>query len=288
MLEGRRASDRADSGWHSDALWQAMRPHCPSLVIEVVRELASTNSTLVERYRRLAQVADRRATRADDLQATLLVAEQQTHGRGRMGRHWLSQAGQALTFSLALPLQRSDWSGLSLAVGVAVAQALDPQARTLGLKWPNDVWTRQDDRKLGGILIEGLSVGTQRVAVIGIGLNVRQAPTLTGAPTACLAEWDAACTPASVLARLGEPLIRALMRFDQEGFAPFADDFAALDLLAGRDIVTTDPACPQGRVLGVGRDGALRVQHQGREMALISGEVSVRPQGSRPGADGSP
>ena len=92
----------------------------------------STNTQLLERARlaRPRRVAgDVRAAaygrRAGDTQPCLLVAEHQTGGRGRLGRVWQSAPGASLTFSLALPLTASDWSGLSLAVGVALAEALD-------------------------------------------------------------------------------------------------------------------------------------------------------------------
>ena len=78
------------------------------------------------------------------------MAEQQTAGRGRQGKAWWSEAGASLTFSLGLPLAPGDWSGLSLAVGLALADALDPLPGAglaspagppprLGLKWPNDL-----------------------------------------------------------------------------------------------------------------------------------------------------
>ncbi|MGZ7242464.1 biotin--[acetyl-CoA-carboxylase] ligase, partial [Streptococcus pyogenes] len=75
-------------------------------------EVDSTNSELMRR------------ARAGHVDPVLLVAEQQSAGRGRMGRSWASRAGDSLTFSLGLPLQPADWSGLSLAVGVAVAESL--------------------------------------------------------------------------------------------------------------------------------------------------------------------
>ena len=75
----------------------------------------------------------------------LLVAERQTAGRGRHGRPWRSTPGASLTFSLAWPLTRADLSGLSLAVGVALADALDATATPrIGLKWPNDLWLVAD------------------------------------------------------------------------------------------------------------------------------------------------
>ena len=109
----------------------------------------STNTLLLDRARALAGAPDAVITRPGeldnagaatteptplgrrgaDVQPCLLVAEQQTRGRGRLGRDWVSSAGASLTFSLALPLAPADWSGLSLAVGLALAEALEPAAR---------------------------------------------------------------------------------------------------------------------------------------------------------------
>ena len=107
--------------WPAEALWEAIAPLLPGLTVEVLPSIDSTNSELMRRAR------DGR------LEPTLLVTEEQTAGRGRLGRDWHSAATYrdtgvvpALTFSLGLPLAPHDWSGLSLAVGVSVAQALQP------------------------------------------------------------------------------------------------------------------------------------------------------------------
>ena len=169
----------ARARWHADALWRQLEPLLPGLDVEIVARIGSTNTELLSRVRSGMREADgalpARGRRRADLQPTLLVAEQQTHGRGRLGRDWQSSAQASLTFSLALPLATQgagDWSGLSLAVGVALADALEParaSAPRLLLKWPNDLWLGDDampagGRKLGGILIETAAVGEQRVA----------------------------------------------------------------------------------------------------------------------------
>lgn len=270
--------ERPGAGWGSQALWEAMRPWWPDLAIEVVERVGSTNVELVERLRQAARNAGVRGTRADDLRATLLVAEQQTQGRGRLGRSWLASPGASLTFSFAVPMQRQDWSGLSLAVGVAVARALDPAGQHLRLKWPNDLWLPggpAGGRKLGGVLIESITVGEQRVAVVGVGLNVLPQTPLPD--TASISEFLPQALPASVLAQVGPSLARALADFEHDGFAAFGDEFAALDLLAGQPVTTTDARCPAGVALGVAGDGALRVLYAGVEHRIVSGEVSVRP-----------
>ncbi len=143
--------------WPAEAIWQAIEPLLPGFTVEVLPSIDSTSSELMRR------------ARAGRQEPTLLVAEQQTAGRGRLGREWHTGAYEgtgvlpALTFSLGLPLAPRDWSGLSLAVGVSVAESLQPKLPAVGsgqprmlLKWPNDLWL-QDDRKLGGILVETAS-----------------------------------------------------------------------------------------------------------------------------------
>jgi BirA family transcriptional regulator, biotin operon repressor / biotin---[acetyl-CoA-carboxylase] ligase len=282
--------------WGAEALWQALVPLLPGLSIEVVQSLDSTNSELTDRLRSASRVqqvpGDRRGGRVDDLFPQMLVAIHQTAGRGRLGRRWHSTPGSSLTFSLALPLQRADWSGLSLAVGRAVAEALDPDGQRVGLKWPNDLVLREPDdatatdkrhplgRKLGGILIESVTVGEQRAAVIGIGVNVIPQPVAEADYGAgALAELWPEATPQDALARIGEPLVRTLVAFERDGFAPLQAAYARRDVLRGRVVRTTDATLPDGVATGVDADGALQVTGNGQVRRIVSGEVSVRLAG---------
>lgn len=278
--------------WGAEALWQALEPLLPGLSVEVVARMGSTNTELLERARRAGPQAGGR--RAGDTQPCLLVAEQQTAGRGRQGKSWQSSIGASLTFSLALPLAPRDWSGLSLAVGLALAEALDPpaagQAPRLGIKWPNDLLLRDPaapgglGRKLGGILIETVQVGEQRLAVVGIGLNVRPRPADDDAAAAALS-WGYAClqelhpgldAPAA-LARVAPPLVRALLDFQLAGFAPLRARFAGRDVLHGQAVTTTLPGLPRGVADGVDDSGTLWLcTPEGGRTPVSSGEVSLR------------
>ncbi len=175
-------------------------------VIEHVVETGSTNSDL------LARVHAAATSRAATFAPRLLVADRQTAGRGRHGRAWHGAAGASLTFSLAWPFARADLSGLSLAVGVALADALEPPsgAGRIGLKWPNDLWlldgdsdpARRPGRKLAGVLVETAPLAPGRVAVIGVGINVLPLDVADAASgVAALAEIDGAATAARTLAR---------------------------------------------------------------------------------------
>lgn len=265
--------------WPVDRIAAEVAPLLPGFAVEVVDEIDSTNTELMRR--------GRAGTTTGTLTPVLLVAERQTAGRGRLGRPWQSAQQQteplSLTFSLGLPLAPRDWSGLSLAVGVSVADSLDAQrAGRLALKWPNDLWV--DDCKLGGILIEtALPQGTAtghapRWLVIGIGLNIgqRDAEGLR-MPPAWVQQWRPDATPEAVLQTLVRPLVRDVQAFAAEGFAPFAERFASRDALSGREVQLSDGTV--GRCEGVGPDGELRVHTADGMQAITSSEVSVRPRG---------
>ena len=273
--------------WGAEALWEQLQPVLPGLSVEVVARLDSTNTRLLERARDVGGDPDA------DLAPCLLVAEEQTAGRGRLGRGWVSAPGRSLTFSLALPMAPVQWGGLSLAVGVALADALDPLAASpaaarLALKWPNDLWLRDaaapaGGRKLGGILIETVAVGTQRMVVVGVGLNVqpREAQAL-GADTplhhgyACLQELHPVASAPAALAAAAVPLAQTLKRFEREGFAPFLDAFTRRDLLRGRAVGVSGGLALEGTAEGVDAQGALLVRAGGDCHRVVSGEASVR------------
>jgi len=298
--------------WDTEALWQSLRGDLPGLCIEVVARTDSTNSQLLERARaaggrrdqpvtqpgelvqgRAAEPASPHGRRAVDVQPCLLVAEQQTQGRGRQGRAWQSgPAGTSLCFSLSLPLAPSDWGGLSLAVGATLADALDADGPPrIGLKWPNDLWLLDADgsgRKLGGILIETLAVGSRRMVVVGVGLNIAaQSP---GVPLASGCAWLGELHPAldapGALHRVARPIVRALLRFQDHGFdAALQARYAQRDLLRGRAVTTTAPGIEHGVAEGVSEHGALRVRTLDQRLhEVASGEVSVR-LGAPPGDD---
>lgn len=267
--------------WNAEALWEAIAPQLPGFTVEVLPTIGSSNTELMRRAR-------------DGLtEPVLLIAEQQTQGRGRLGRNWVSGVGDSLMFSLGLPLAPRDWSGLSLAVGVSVAESLQPHLPAassatprIGIKWPNDLWL-EGDRKLAGILIETASfVGTQqhdmtapRYVVIGIGINVRPRPGdgMRTAP-ACLQELDAALDAPTALACILPNLVAEVQSFARDGFAPLMQRFAQRDLLAGREVNLSDGT--SGMAQGVAADGGFLVRTAAGLQAVTSSEISVRPASS--------
>lgn len=245
--------------WPAEAVWEQVYPLLSDFTVEVLPDIDSSNSELMRR------------ARAGRHEPTLLVAERQSAGRGRMGRVWQSAPGDSLTFSISLPLSPRNWSGLSLAVGLSLAESLHPGVR---LKWPNDLWF--DDRKLGGILVEAASAGGRSQVVVGVGLNIHSRPAegLSTAPAA-LNELMPDVDAADALARVAFPLIQTLLAFETAGFAPLQSRFDARDALKGRQVHTSDGL--QGLALGVGPEGALRLQTDVGVQEILSAEISVRP-----------
>ncbi|RZJ07835.1 MAG: biotin--[acetyl-CoA-carboxylase] ligase [Rubrivivax sp.] len=206
----------------------------------------------------------------------VLSADRQTAGRGRLGRAWQSDDA-SVTLSVALPLPAElDLSGLSLAVGCAVADALDPTGERIRLKWPNDLFL--DGAKLGGILIETVPLpGDRRGVVIGIGLNIRPLPpgadgSAYASGHAALQALDPAATASSTRDRL-DPVLRSLLAdFQAAGFAPWQPAFTRRDLTGGRPVRIGDQA---GVARGVSRRGELLLQTADGLQAVSAGELRL-------------
>ncbi|MEW5769532.1 MAG: biotin--[acetyl-CoA-carboxylase] ligase [Pseudomonadota bacterium] len=251
--------------------------------------LASGLAALGFSHRHLDQVGSTNAWLLEAAQGgaphrTVVTTDWQTHGRGRRGRTWQGGLGQGLTFSLLWRSGRplAELSGLSLAVGVMLAEALQAmgleQAR---VKWPNDLVV--GDAKLAGVLIElsGDMLGPS-AAVIGIGLNLRGGDALSkalGQPVTDLGAYlGEGVDGNAVLLALMAALDRGLTRFEQAGFAAFHAAWDACHAYRGRQ-VTLHPAQGAGitgEVLGVDEHGALRLLTAEGERRFHSGEVSLR------------
>jgi BirA family biotin operon repressor/biotin-[acetyl-CoA-carboxylase] ligase len=195
---------------------------------------------------------------------------------------------------MSLRMSPASWSGLSLAVGVALAEALEPDpphgAARVRLKWPNDLG-RADagapggGRKLGGILIETVASPQGRVAVVGVGLNAQ--PLIVEGASTGVAAWSEIEPEASaprLLHRVAPALATALRDFEQQGLPPFLAGFQERDALRGRAVTTSLAELAGGRAEGIDAQGALQLrQPDGRVVSVHGGEVSVRPA---PGSQG--
>lgn len=274
--------------WHIDA--GALRTALDTgpargWTVEVVEETGSTNADLTQACRSAGWVE---GWVEGDERSQVRVAYRQTAGRGRQGRPWQGQAG--LTFSVAMPLALppARLSGLSLAVGLALAEALEdvnPALGTrVGLKWPNDL--QIDGRKLAGILIESVPARPGALwAVIGIGLNlVRDArmEAALGRPLAGVAEalpgFDPAHHPTEILGAVLNRLAAMRAVFLAEGFAPMAARWSARDAFRDEPVrlLHDGTLLAEGLARGVDGDGHLLLETADGLQRIASGEVSLR------------
>jgi len=214
----------------------------------------------------------------------LWLAERQTAGQGQRGRPGSRPAGGGLAMGLCgrfhggLPRL----SGLSLAVGVSVADSLHRLGYdAVGVKWPNDLVA--GGRKLGGILIQLRAGQGGSDAVIGLGLNVRMpvdAGNAIDQPWCDLAMLRAAALPrrTDLAAAIIDDLVQALAIFDADGLPPFLARWRDFDALAGRRVrVIEANATHEGVAAGITDAGALRVAYPDGERIHHSGDVSLRP-----------
>ena len=201
----------------------------------------------------------------------LAVCDQQTGGRGRLGRSWETPAGTAIlaSFLLEPPAERSR-AELSLVGGIATALTVE---RALGLasqiKWPNDVMVNR--RKVAGVLAE---VAGERV-ILGIGLNVNQhrdeLPAATRVPPASLLTIDAVSRArAPLLADLVLEVERTYKVWETGGLASLYEELGPRDFLRNRRLsVDGEP----GHAIGIDRSGRLEVDFAGERRLVESGEV---------------
>ena len=213
----------------------------------------------------------------------VVLAEQQTAGRGRRGRAWASPFASGVSISIGWQFSGGVQllEGLSLAVGVALARALArfdvPDVR---LKWPNDVWCR--GRKLAGVLLELSGDLTDRCAVVvGIGLNMRMpaaAAESIGQPWVDLAEVRPGVSRNALVAAMLDELLPMLEAYPESGFARWRDEWLALDQFAGAEVCLQSVQqrwC--GIECGVDSSGALLLDIDGERKVFHGGEVSLRP-----------
>lgn len=246
--------------------------------LEVFDEVASTNTWLLEGARR----------KAGRIEAVL--AERQTAGRGRYNRIWHSPPMTGLTFSLGYMFQRSpqNLSGLTLAIGVAIANALKHLgANGHGLKWPNDIMA--GGKKLGGILTGAMTgAGTSITMVCGVGMNIDLSAASNDDPIAELPRpitdlrscMDEPPSRNIVAAALIDEMQRAIIRFEAEGLEPFLTAWNDFDWLRGKRIVVEMPdSVIDGTADGIEGTGALRVLTEHGRRHVFTGTVRLQDEG---------
>jgi len=237
--------------------------------VEVVNQCGSTNTEL-------AQYPPPPARHLH-----VLAARHQHSGRGRRGRRWHSGGEASLTFSCAW-----SWSDdhivspttLPLVIGLAVTQALNALGFPAQLKWPNDILL--DGRKLAGVLVELHNHQKGKVAIIGCGLNLSEAPTTPdGSLKATSLDQQGVALPDTnlLLACILTHIHQTLTILHTQGFDCLREEWQQHDAYAGKAVVICDEnAVTQGICCGIDPAGALQLRTPEGMQRILSGDVSLR------------
>ena len=236
------------------------------VVIEVFDTISSTNDYLLRKEK----------NKNKDIK--ICIAEEQTKGRGRRGKSWISPKFKNIYFSLNSYLKKEDLSGLSIAVALSVSKVLTKINVTSLIKWPNDLLV--EDKKICGILIETAKVGELTKVVIGIGINVNMehSELIDQDWTSIKLEKKQSVDRNSIITEMINQLCITLNKFEQEEFDYFLKKFTSLDLLKDKEFTLKDK--PNETFIGKGIDnkGLLIAQNlkDQRIVKFSSGEVSLK------------
>ncbi|MEA2756696.1 MAG: BirA family transcriptional regulator [Aliidongia sp.] len=214
---------------------------------------------------------------------TVVWALEQTGGRGRLDRSWISPRGNLFVSAIlrpdAMPAQAAE---LSFVAALAVTEAVEsflPDTAKVTLKWPNDVLV--DNGKLAGILLEARSgpAGLVDWVVLGIGVNIAEAPAGTSYPTVCLGGLSGAIpSVGAVLARLVQALASWLECWDRRGFAPIRAAWLDRAHGLGERLEIRHGGEPViGRFLDLDLDGALLLETPSGVRRVTAGDVHFPP-----------
>ena len=211
-------------------------------------------------------------------------SEQQSAGRGRNSRKWISPFGQNIYLSLAWQsnLSFSDIEGLSLAIGVEIAESLKNNTdEVIEIKWPNDLLINQ--KKLGGVLIETSSGKKDSLEIIiGIGINIfmknEDAIKIDQDWTSLENYRNRSLDRNLIAANLLNNLVQLTRKFKTVGFGGYKEAFENRNALMNKDceVLTNGKVDYHGSVIGVNEKGELLIKRNNEILNLRYGEVSIR------------
>ena len=227
----------------------------PAWRLEIHDELGSTSDLILARTHEPPGLA--------------VLARRQTKGRGSHGRTWAAPEGNLNLSLLLRPTRQAPWALLlAVAVHEALAKYL-PDPTILTLKWPNDLLL--NGRKLAGILLES----GPGWLVIGIGVNLREAPKLPDRPPAALAEIAAPPTQEAAAAAILSSISHWLQINSAEGFDPIRTAWLAAAAPPGTRLHVTQPHISmEGTFIGLDQSGALLLQTETKLLKIHAGEIT--------------
>ncbi len=216
----------------------------------------------------------------DTKSGILVFSGEQTRGRGRRERGWVSAAdgGMYLTLVDRMPRTRSALSGLSLAIGLSIYESLKAMGVGAALKWPNDILTRSfPHKKLSGILLETFPAGVPEECYVlsGIGVNINQESFPEEVPaTSVRLETGNLLPYAETCMTIASSVLSSYKKFMEEGFSPFQSPWWNSSLHHNSRVRCEVPHL-DGVVEGISSDGSLLVRAQRRLHTIVSGDITL-------------
>jgi len=209
----------------------------------------------------------------------VVVAKQQSAGKGRLGRKWVT-VDHALAMSVLVrpDISATDVPKLSLVTAVAVFDALSIFTPNIGIKWPNDLLI--DGKKVCGILTEMQRDSHGLAVVLGMGINVETPESwdknMRTLPTSLNQHNQRPISKDDVLQAILESLDIWYARFIEQGFQPVLQAWEKAHIANQQTVSVHDGnAYIQGTALGLAEDGALRLLVNGAEQRIIAGDVTI-------------
>lgn len=239
--------------------------------IEIFQTIESTNQYLLDRTKLPS--------------GSVCIAEQQTQGRGRQGRTWISPPTGNLYLSILWHFnnkQNLPWPCLSLICGLSIVRVLKQLIfQPIHIKWPNDILV--EGKKISGILVESNLSDQYLTAVIGMGVNINlpieYRRDLPYEITDLNSHLSKTIESNELVAKVLQEVIASLQLFAAQGFQPFRDEWLSYANYLNKPVsLVNGTHTYQGIMTGINEDGALLLEQNGIITPIYSGEFSLRPQ----------
>ena len=231
-----------------------------------IRSYTQVSSTMDAARGLLAEVSPQRPG--------IVLARRQIAGRGRRGRTW-EEAGGALYLTVIFAAARlpPDIGAFGPTVGCVLHDFFETHACPVKIKWPNDIWS-EDRRKLAGVLIESVSAASMQCLIVGIGVNLSEAPPSLPEAAALPELCGRRISPVQAAGQLAPALWRAWGLFERQGFSAFKKDWLSHAMLVGEAVtVDTGIETTTGRCLGISGNGALLLEADGVTKEIAAGDI---------------
>jgi biotin--[acetyl-coA-carboxylase] ligase len=211
----------------------------------------------------------------------LVVCDNQTAGKGRLGRNWISEKSAGLYMSIVLrpEIMPMEAPQLTLIAGIASVRAINKITNLqCGIKWPNDIIV--NNKKLVGILTEmSAEIESVKYVVVGIGVNVNNKmfdDEIKNKATSIYLQTNKVYKRSQLASEITFEFMELYNEFCKDGFSVLKNEYNNLCINVGKDVKTVGKTEIYGKALGVNENGELIIETENGTKNVLSGEVSLR------------